>query len=159
MRAAGGKQVKHVDKSMSERLRSMTFVPYILSSDCKNHLSWLTSVFDAQVGKDMVLSEDSKKVMHCVVDIGGNELYISDRYKPSYEGAENEKPFGFICHFNMTREEDAKAVWKKALDNGAKVAEDLQLQNWGAVYGILIDPFGYSWGIHVCVGNAPKPST
>ena len=143
---------------MSERL-SMTFVPYILSSDCKNHLSWLTSVFDAQVGKDMVLSEDSKKVMHCVVDIGGNELYISDRYKPSYEGAENEKPFGFICHFNMTREEDAKAVWKKALDNGAKVAEDLQLQTWGAVYGILIDPFGYRWGIHVCVGNAPKPST
>ena len=139
---------------MTATAKSMTFVPYILSSDCKTHLSWLTAVFDAQVGKEMVLCEDSEKVMHCVVDIGGNEFYMADR-KP---GAENEKPFGFILHFNMTSEEDAKAVWKKALDNGAKIAEDLQLQTWNAVYGILIDPFGYSWGFHVCVGNAPKPS-
>ena len=141
---------------MAGASKGMTLVPYIISSDCKKHTSWLTAAFDAEVGKDMSLSEDGSNVLHCVVNIAGNEIYMSDRCVPAYSGAGNEKPFGFICHFNMTNEDEARAVWKKALDNGAKVAEDLKLQFWGAVYGVLVDPLGYSWGIHVSPANVTK---
>ena len=138
------------------KVKCMTLVPYILSPDCKKHTGWLTAVFDAQVGKDMSLSEDGTNVMHCVVNIAGNKMYMSDRCVPTNRGTGNEKPFGFMCHFNMTNDDDARAVWKNALDNGAKVVQDLKLQFWGAMCGVFVDPFGYSWGIHVCPRNRTK---
>ena len=141
------------ERTMAGVSKGMTLLPYILSPDCRKHTDWLTAAFDAHVGKDISLSEDGARVLHCTVNIGGNDLYMSDRCGPSSRDIENEKVFGFMCHFNMTNEEDAKVVWKKALDSGAKVAVDLKLQYWGGLHGVVVDPFGYSWSIHVFPGN------
>jgi PhnB protein len=43
---------------------------------------------------------------------------------------------------------DCDAVFKKAVDSGAKIDRPMQDQFYGDRGGTLIDPFGHKWSIH-----------
>ena len=49
-----------------------------------------------------------------------------------------------VLHFST---DNVDALWKRAVDAGAKVLQPLQDQFWGDRYGQIIDPFGYRWGL------------
>lgn len=49
-----------------------------------------------------------------------------------------------VLHFAT---EKAAAIWRQALKGGAREVQPLQEQFWGDLYGQIIDPFGYRWGL------------
>jgi PhnB protein len=42
---------------------------------------------------------------------------------------------------------DVDAAFKKAVEAGAKVSEEVADQPWGQRYGKIIDPFGFVWSL------------
>ena len=134
----------------------------ILSPDCNKHIAWIKNVFDAQQSEIYYQSEEKKKVMHCAMIINDGYLYVNDK-SISLEGkAQNEadkdadKDFesrGIVLHVEL---EDPSILWKKALNNGGTVIEELKQQYWGTVYGSLRDPFGFIWGL-MKGGDCRKP--
>jgi len=47
-------------------------------------------------------------------------------------------------------------VWNRAVENGAKVDQQLDNQFWGERYGQLRDPFGHSWSLSMRVQMSPE---
>ena len=47
--------------------------------------------------------------------------------------------------------EDADALWRQAIEAGARVTMPLESQFWGERYGQLVDPFGHRWSISMQV--------
>ncbi len=42
---------------------------------------------------------------------------------------------------------DVDAAFKKAVEAGAKVSEEVADQSWGQRYGKIIDPYGFVWSL------------
>ncbi|GMH38126.1 hypothetical protein BSKO_06010 [Bryopsis sp. KO-2023] len=149
-------------------------VPYITSPKALDHIEWMKKVLGAEVQSLMWADAEGKpvegdhgvdtapkkgwKVMHAGLTVNGGCLYISDEILAAKESqalrdqVEKEACRGFMCHLEL---EDVDGVWKKALDSKAKVKMELELQFWGARYGIFVDPFGYEWSVAKHVDPAP----
>ncbi|GMH38124.1 hypothetical protein BSKO_06008 [Bryopsis sp. KO-2023] len=145
-------------------------IPYITSPKPLQHIEWLIQVFEAELKlllwKDadgnpvesnwreakVVLKpkEEGWEVMHAEMMINGALLYISDDTlaasdaAPTSELLEKKGGRGFMCTLYV---DDVKKVWKAAVDAKATPKLELELQFWGAWYGIFMDPFGYEWSI------------
>jgi PhnB protein len=50
---------------------------------------------------------------------------------------------------------DVDAVFKQAVDRGAKVTMEVADQFWGDRFGSFTDPFGHSWSIATHVEDVP----
>ena len=130
-------------------------IPAIQSQDCDKHITWLKEVFNA---KQTEIYHRDQKVIHCALIMNNGYLYLCDRLCSMEEQLLTEKeqqlePRGVVLHVEC---EDPSIFWKKALANGASVVQDLKMQNWGGVYGQLIDPFGFKWGL-MKGGECRKP--
>jgi len=90
------------------------------------------------------LADDGKRLMHAHLDINGGPLMLNDDFPEMRGGTRAAAPAGTTLHLEVP---DADAVWDKAVAAGASVKFPLENQFWGARYGQLEDPFGYSWSI------------
>lgn len=126
--------------------------PYILSSNCDQHIEWVQKVFCGEV-KEIFRSKE-KKIMHCRVTFSGGQLFLCDRQLCALEEA-NQVPQeanseGVNLHVVLP---DPDATWKKALGNDAKPIIDLKQQFWGGYFGCFRDPFGVRWAIMKSCGQ------
>lgn len=134
-------------------------VPYILSPSCDKHIEWLKNVFGARQ-VEMFRTKDKKKVMHVSMVVNDGILYLADS-TCNMEGQANNGTaddeggdvHGFWCHVEL---EDAKSLWKRAMDNGSTVVFDLKKQYYGGELGCFRDPFGFNWGV-AKAGDCRKP--
>ena len=137
-------------------------VPYLISPDgnCTGHVEWLKTVFDAEVKYMYHTDESKKEIMHCHLEVNGGPLYLADgscEISEKLELGELPKegdvpvPIGttkaVFCHLQYPTEAAVDAVWRKALENGATVRSELQLQFWGDKYGTFLDPMGFQWAV------------
>ncbi|MGZ3266676.1 MAG: VOC family protein [Croceibacterium sp.] len=90
------------------------------------------------------LADDGKRLMHSHLSINGGTLLLNDDFPEFRSGTPAPTPAGTTLHLEVP---DADAVWDKAVAAGATVTMPLENQFWGARYGQLEDPFGYSWSI------------
>ena len=90
------------------------------------------------------LADDGKRLMHSHLSINGGSLMLNDDFPEFRGGTPAPAPAGTTLHLEVP---DADAVWDKAVAAGASVKFPLENQFWGARYGQLEDPFGYSWSI------------
>ena len=90
------------------------------------------------------LADDGKRLMHAHLSINGGSLMLNDDFPEFRGGTPAPAPAGTTLHLEVP---DADAVWHKAVAAGAEVKFPLENQFWGARYGQLQDPFGYSWSI------------
>ena len=120
-------------------------VPYIVTADgeCEKEIEWLTSAFGAEVkGKHM---SDDNLVQHCVVEINGGHVYLSDQSCiPGPKQEKPNKPHRFLAHMDVP---NTKPVWDTAIKNGAKTIVELKVQFWGDLYGTVEDTHGYQWSM------------
>jgi PhnB protein len=90
------------------------------------------------------LADDGKRLMHAHLTVNGGSLMLNDDFPEMRDGQAAPAPAGTTLHLEVP---DADAVWDRAVAAGASVRFPLENQFWGARYGQLEDPFGYTWSV------------
>ncbi len=111
-----------------------TVMPYLIVKDAAKFISFMQTVFDAvETYKAM---RDENIIMHAEIMIGGSTIMFAD--STDTYGARNAGMFIYV--------DDADATFKKAIENGATVVNEMADQSYGRSGGVE-DPFGNTWWI------------
>jgi PhnB protein len=86
------------------------------------------------------------RLMHAELQIGDSRVMLADEM-PDVGGGPSPRSLGGTPVTLQFYVEDADAVFQRAVNAGAVVAQPLEDQFWGDRYGKLVDPFGHAWGI------------
>ena len=121
--------------------------PYLVVSDAKAAIAFYQKAFGA-VEQSRHMAPHSDKVMHCMLEVHGSVLSLSDDF-PEFMGGKSRTPQALggtpvTLHLQVA---DADAAWAQALSAGASIVFPLKDQFWGEKYGKLADPFGHEWSI------------
>ena len=116
---------------------------HVTVADAAKYLEFLKTAFGAEETARSV--GPGGKLLHVSVRIGDSMFMFNDDF-----GAEFGLPpiaqgrLPFVMHLYVP---DADAAWAQALAAGCEVAFPLADQFWGARYGQVRDPFGFTWSI------------
>ncbi len=120
-----------------------TVTPYLIISNGKaaKALDWYRDVFGA--AEVMRFPMPGGKIGHAEFKIGDSHIMLADEVpEMGYRGPES---LGGSPGLIMLYVENVDPVFKKALDYGAKVKQDLKDQFYGDRNGTITDPFGHHW--------------
>ena len=84
-------------------------------------------------------------VMHATLKIGDSRLMLADEVPG--RGFPAPTTLGGSSVVLNILVDDVHALWKRAVDAGAKVTLALADQFWGDRYGKLLDPYGHEWSV------------
>jgi PhnB protein len=122
-----------------------TVTPQLTLDNASRAIEWYKKAFGA-VEVSKALGPDGK-VMHADLKIGNSHVMMND----VMGDAKGPKGFGGSPASLWLYVEDADALFRRALDAGAKVPPgpmgQIQDQFWGDRCGMVIDPEGYRWTI------------
>ena len=111
-----------------------TVMPYLIVKNAVQFISFMQTVFGAtETYKAMT---DENTIMHAEIMIGGSTIMFAD--STDVYGVRNAGMFIYV--------DDADATFKKAIDNGASVVNEMADQSYGRSGGVQ-DPFGNTWWI------------
>lgn len=108
---------------------------------CENMIKWVNDALKGQT-KGTHHWPDGK-IMHCEISVNGGTLYMSDG-PPDRQEVSDSPNHAFILHMDVNM---PSLTWNSALEKGATSIIDLKVQEWGDMYGIFMDEFGFQWGI------------
>lgn len=131
------KQVRKVPEDMH------TITPHLVVAGASDAIAWYTKVFGAkEVAR---LPGQDGKLMHAMIIIGDSPVMLVDEM-PEWGalGPLSLKGSPVTIHQYV---EDADAVFRRALDNGASSLMAMSDTFWGDRYGVLQDPFGHKWSV------------
>jgi len=122
-----------------------TVTPYLIQRDAKRALEFYKKAFGAETRVNMPGPDG--RVMHAEIKIGDSIVFVSDEYPEMMPGIKSPQSAGVATSSTFLYVQDADAVFKKAVDAGAKALMPVSDMFWGDRYGKVIDPFGHHWGI------------
>ncbi len=132
---------------MADQSTPLGLSAHITVHDAASAIAFYAEAFGAhELGRHK--APNSEKLMYARIELFGSILSLNDDF-PEFTNGQSRTPSAFggcpaVLHLEVV---DAEAVWSKALAAGAEVAMPLRDQFWGALYGQLRDPFGYTWSI------------
>jgi uncharacterized glyoxalase superfamily protein PhnB len=124
-----------------------TITSYLTPRDAGEAIAFYQGAFGAEE-RVRIPTPDGTRVMHAELQIGDSILMLSDPIERA-----GGPPVGFYIHLTVT---DADEVFEQAQRAGAKVLVALHDAFWGARYGQLVDPFGYTWAISAHQRDVPE---
>jgi PhnB protein len=124
-----------------------TITPHLSVREAPKAIEFYQKAFGAKVLG--VHKTPDGKVMHATLKIGDSRLMLADEF-PGMGTPAPQSLGGSPVLLNIYVK-DVDALFKKAVDAGAKVTMPLANQFWGDRYGQIVDPFGHTWalGSHV----------
>ena len=92
-----------------------------------------------------LLKTPDDKVTHATMELGDSRFQLADE-SPGMNTPSPQKQGGspIVLHICM---ENVDELWNRAVAAGAKVTMPLANQFWGARYGQVLDPFGFTWAL------------
>lgn len=120
--------------------------PYIMMEDTKKAIEYYNSTFGGKLlytmlGKDTPnCPEDQlERIMHLEYEIEGNVFYYAD---------DEIEDYGRIqIHLDFMDRERMEEIFHK-LSKDSEVIQALGETYWGAIFGVVKDPFGVTWQFH-----------
>jgi PhnB protein len=118
-----------------------TITPYICVTPAADALDWYREVFGAR--ETVRYTGDDGRIGHAELSIDGAPLMLSDEYPghgvvaPSGEG-------GVPCSLSLSVA-DVDAVYRRAVDGGAKGQRPPADEVFGERVATIVDPFGHRW--------------
>ena len=117
-------------------------VPYINIVGASDASAFYQRAFAATEVTRMT-ADDGQRLMHCVVEISGGHLMMSDCF--GEYGYDFQPSHSFTMHLNV---DDIDDWWSRAVEAGAEIVLPLQQMFWGDRYGQLRDKFGVRWSMN-----------
>ncbi|HEY5406683.1 MAG TPA: VOC family protein [Ginsengibacter sp.] len=109
-------------------------MPYLIVKNAAQFISFMQTVFNAtETYKAM---RDEHTIMHAEIMIGGSTIMFAD--STDVYGVRNAGMFIYV--------DDADETFKRAIDNGASVVNEVTDQSYGRSGGVQ-DPFGNTWWV------------
>ena len=128
-------------KPIPDGFHSIT--PSIIVSNSKEAIEFYKKVFDAKEIYQFPTPEG--KTMHAMIQIGDSIVMMADEFPKM--GTRSPLIVGGTSTTIHLYVEDADKVYNQAIKAGATPTMPLMDAFWGDRYGMLVDPFGHSWGI------------
>ncbi len=106
-------------------------------------IEFYQQAFGAQL--TFMLKTPDGKVMHATMELGDSRFQLGDEL-PGMNAPSPQKLGGspIVLHICV---ENVDELWNRAVAAGAKVTMPLADQFWGARYGQVLDPFGFTWSL------------
>jgi uncharacterized glyoxalase superfamily protein PhnB len=93
------------------------------------------------------------KLIHARVRLGDSIVMMSDVFPGGHKDPLQLGGPSITLHIYSN---NVDALWKKAVEAGAKVDMQLDDMFWGERYGQLTDPFGHSWSLSMQIPMSRK---
>ena len=121
-----------------------TLTPYLTCRDASKAIEFYKKAFGA---KEVMRATgpDGKSIMHANLQVGDSHIFLSEENLEW--GAKSPLTLGGTGSSLYVMVPDVDAVFKSAVDAGAKVNQPVADMFWGDRWGSLTDPFGHSWQI------------
>jgi len=128
-----------------------TITPYLSVREAAKAIEFYQQAFGAQLV--FVLEMPNGKVMHATMRLGDSRFQLADESN-GMGNPSPQQPGGspIVLHICV---EDVDQLWNRAVAAGAKVTMPLANQFWGARYGQVLDPFGFTWALFSHVEDVP----
>ncbi|MCM6776129.1 hypothetical protein NDR87_19460 [Nocardia sp. CDC159] len=122
-----------------------SITPYVMVDDAKSYRRFLERTFHAEISNIIALPTDSERMMHAEARIGDSVMYFAD------SGASGERCLSSPSepvHVQLwATVPDADAVFARAIDAGARPAQEIMGQPDGVRMGGFVDPYGTLWWV------------
>ena len=120
-------------------------VPYLTVSNASDAIAFYKKAFDAKENSRMP-TEDGKRLMHSDLTIHGGTIFVMDEF-PDHGSvgpkAGQPVPVGLVIQLPTPK--DVDAVYRQAVNAGAKSTQEPADMFWGARFASVTDPFGHGW--------------
>jgi PhnB protein len=126
-------------KAIPEGYRTVT--PTLTLDNAAQSIDWYKKAFGAEE-KSRSVGPDGK-ILHAEIKIGDSIIMVNDVMM----GMKGPRAFGGSPAGLWLYVENSDALFKRAVDAGAKVEMPLDNQFWGDRGGCVSDPSGYHWWI------------
>jgi len=119
--------------------------------DASKAIEFYRQAFGAQL--TFLLKAPDGKVMHATMQLGDSRFQLGEEL-PGMSAPSPQKLGGspIVLHICVENVDD---LWNRAVAAGAKVRLPLANQFWGARFGQVIDPFGFTWALFSHVEDVP----
>lgn len=117
-----------------------TVTPHLAMDDCTAAIEFYEKAFNAE--RIAVVAGAPGTVVHAEIRIGNAIVWLADAVPDHAKTATMLGGSPVSLHLYL---EDVDAVWKQAIDAGAKIKMPLENMFWGDRYGMIEDPFGMTW--------------
>jgi PhnB protein len=115
--------------------------PSLVVADGAKAIEFYRKAFGAQEIHRFAAPDGS--IMHAVVQIGDSMIMLGDEMEGP--GGRSPKSIGGTSVNLYIYQDNVDALWKRAVDAGAKVVQPLADQFWGDRGGCVEDPSGHQW--------------
>ncbi|PYQ11544.1 MAG: glyoxalase [Acidobacteria bacterium] len=122
-----------------------TVTPYLVLRDANRALEFYRKAFGAET--KMSMPSPDGRVMHAELKIGDSMVFLSDEFPEMSPETKSPQSAGCVTSAVFLYVPDVDAVFKRAVDAGARVVMRAADMFWGDRYGKVADPFGHHWGI------------
>jgi len=119
-----------------------TVTPYLVVNGAAEAIDFYKHAFGAQ--EIMRMPGPPGKIAHAELRIGDSVLMVSDEMPGSLKSPQSlgGSPVGIFLYVA-----DVDAVFRSAVEAGAKSEMEPANMFWGDRYGKLADPFGHAWSL------------
>jgi PhnB protein len=133
---------------MSDKARAIpegfnTVSPYLMVRGAAEAIDFYQRAFGAEERYRMATPDGA--VMHAELQLGDSIVMLADEHPQA--SAKPPQSLGGTSVNIILYVEDVDALFKRAVEAGAKSVADPEDQFWGDRYGKLTDPFGHEWSI------------
>ena len=115
--------------------------PVLCLEDSRRAIDWYKKALGAE--EQSISAGPDGKVMHAAIRIGDSHLMLHDEM----QGSKSARTLGGSPVELWLYVPDVDAVFKRAVDAGAKPGMQVADQFWGDRWGTFTDPFGLSWSV------------
>lgn len=122
-----------------------TLTPHIVVKGADKAIEFYKKAFGAQDGPCCVRDPKTGSVCHAEIKIGDSVLMMCEENLEW--GAKSPFTVGGNSGSIHMYVNDVDAVFKKAVEAGAKGEQEPTNMFWGDRHGTVVDPFGHKWGI------------
>ncbi len=119
--------------------------PYLVMKDTKSALEFYKKAFGAETTVLMPMANG--RIGHAEMKVGDSMIMLSDESPEMAPENKSPQTAGCVTGSTFLYVTDVDAVFKKAIDAGAKSKMPPTDMFWGDRFGKVVDPFGHHWGI------------
>ena len=130
-----------------------TVTPGLVHREAKKAIEFYKKAFGAEVKSNMTMPDG--RVMHAEIRIGDSTIFLSDEFPEMAPDHKSPQTAGCVTGTTFLYVPDVDAVFKKAVEAGAKAIMPPSDMFWGDRFGKIADPFGHHWGIATHTEDVP----